>query len=549
MSIKRRLRKLTLEALEDKRLLSVTTFDLENDIGHGSTPGSFHEVDGEVRFTSSNRLWASNGLNERPTTVFDFYPDRGPQLPNGYNPTGEIVILSANNHRYAVDYHNIWKEEGDSYISLVETERTIQSRIILPDGTLIYQLSASTGVGNLHAVGPDGEDRVFHSLPDEGSRYRWITKLGDQIVFLVSHSNEDDVTFSVHLSDGTSDGTTTLIQQTPGDRPWGNGVVAGDKVWFSVDDEELWTTDGTPSGTYSPYTAQVRLVDFVPAPQSEDSVLFFELHELRSSDGATGQTQLIVDLERELPFGATSMGEYVYFFTRDLAIGLQDNPTTMWRTDGTAENTIKLADQLPFWETNDYWRSDNVVNYQGDIFFSATSESHGAELWKLDTETNSVEQVADLVPGPVGSEPLGLFATARGIYFQHSAESSGTELGIYTADGTSWHNENNPYDVNQDSEVSPIDALQVINELNLPSAIDATSGRLLASARPLSSLDVNDDVSITPIDALLVINKLNSLTSDQTPAASALASTNTVADLPRSIDFVFAMNSTDDEEE
>lgn len=93
-------------------------------------------------------------------------------------------------------------------------------------------------------------------------------------------------------------------------------------------------------------------------------------------------------------------------------------------------------------------------------------------------------------------------------------------------------------DVNQDGRVTPIDALRVINELNSPNASDAISGKLFASARPLSSLDVNDDVYITPIDALLVINELNSQNLDRMSAG----------DSPSSIDFVFRLGSTDDDE-
>lgn len=75
------------------------------------------------------------------------------------------------------------------------------------------------------------------------------------------------------------------------------------------------------------------------------------------------------------------------------------------------------------------------------------------------------------------------------------------------------HNADNPFDVNGDSFVSPLDALIVINRLN-------------ASALPHSAefVDVNDDGYATPIDALLVINHLNGL------SRSAMGSTVTSDD-------------------
>ena len=63
-------------------------------------------------------------------------------------------------------------------------------------------------------------------------------------------------------------------------------------------------------------------------------------------------------------------------------------------------------------------------------------------------------------------------------------------------------------DVNDDSFVSPVDALQIINELNSngPRELSAT---LVASNLPPNYLDVSGDGFISPVDALQVINDLN----------------------------------------
>lgn len=70
----------------------------------------------------------------------------------------------------------------------------------------------------------------------------------------------------------------------------------------------------------------------------------------------------------------------------------------------------------------------------------------------------------------------------------------------------SWQNLHWPLDVNSDTQISPIDALLVINDLN-------THG-----FRPLSApsqgppfIDVNGDGFVSPLDALLVINYWNTL--------------------------------------
>ncbi|MCB9875897.1 MAG: tandem-95 repeat protein, partial [Planctomycetaceae bacterium] len=75
---------------------------------------------------------------------------------------------------------------------------------------------------------------------------------------------------------------------------------------------------------------------------------------------------------------------------------------------------------------------------------------------------------------------------------------------------TTWHNSQNPFDVNNDGNVSAVDVLQIINDLN------ANGSRVLpvlSGAPPF--LDVNNDGSVTPIDALQVINRINSGSSGE----------------------------------
>jgi protocatechuate 3,4-dioxygenase beta subunit len=74
-----------------------------------------------------------------------------------------------------------------------------------------------------------------------------------------------------------------------------------------------------------------------------------------------------------------------------------------------------------------------------------------------------------------------------------------------------WQNPKRALDVNGDLHVSPIDALQIVNELNDPQFSDEL-GQLL-SERPtgvaIPFLDVNGDDFVSAIDALQVINEVN----------------------------------------
>jgi RHS repeat-associated protein len=87
------------------------------------------------------------------------------------------------------------------------------------------------------------------------------------------------------------------------------------------------------------------------------------------------------------------------------------------------------------------------------------------------------------------------------------AESNVATVMIMVNTGYPWHNGVKPLDVNDDGHVSPIDALQVINELNRSGPYLLPSSRARPLAKPF--YDVNRDRNISPIDALLVINHLN----------------------------------------
>jgi hypothetical protein len=88
---------------------------------------------------------------------------------------------------------------------------------------------------------------------------------------------------------------------------------------------------------------------------------------------------------------------------------------------------------------------------------------------------------------------------------------------------TPWQNTTNPLDVNNDGIVSPLDALAVINDINLNGG-----GFLPATFSGDLYLDVNGDQSVTPLDALAVINYLNAQASAAAVPAGAAGSTATV---------------------
>jgi hypothetical protein len=88
--------------------------------------------------------------------------------------------------------------------------------------------------------------------------------------------------------------------------------------------------------------------------------------------------------------------------------------------------------------------------------------------------------------------------------------------------GTPWHNPLNRFDVDGDTYIRPIDAVLVINELNVtgPRALPIPTNGV-----PPPYLDVSGDELLTPLDAIQLINYLNSggQAEGEAPAALPIA--------------------------
>jgi hypothetical protein len=153
----------------------------------------------------------------------------------------------------------------------------------------------------------------------------------------------------------------------------------------------------------------------------------------------------------------------------------------------------------------------------GKLVYSADS-LRGTSLLPFGTEgqlmTLTVAVAADAAVGPsafnllatLGTGRVGMFdATLHELVLDPPPTNDATDVidGLLTIDDgqTPWHNAANPFDVNDDGWLTPLDALIVINRLN----VEAAGGQVLSGYY----YDVNDDRVCTAQDALMLINRLN----------------------------------------
>jgi hypothetical protein len=117
---------------------------------------------------------------------------------------------------------------------------------------------------------------------------------------------------------------------------------------------------------------------------------------------------------------------------------------------------------------------------------------------------------------------LNFIAPATGTYYIEVSTKSLTGMydlfvAVGAADPFPWRNPGLTLDIDRDGHIAPVDALLIINELNLR-ARTGSRGEVplpaIGANAPPPFLDPSGDNFVAPDDALLVINYLNSLSGN-----------------------------------
>ena len=296
------------------------------------------------------------------------------------------------------------------------------------NGQWDWHYTNGTLAGTAH-LDPDSTDG--HNVPGTP------LVLGDKIYYVATDASSGD---ELRRSDGTVAGTTIVKDIFPGATGSSTNLlgVTGSKIYFGANDgtngHELWMSDGTEPGT--------RLVGnpSMGQPLMWPSGFFtFGSKIAFTADGGSGRKYFATDvttLATETLGYELCNGIQVEFGNR-LIVTLQ-NPTMGCEpavTDGTTAGTVFLGDLYP---GSNGSSSSLFAATPTKVYFRATDDIHGEELWVTDGTIAGTLRLSDFVIGVGGTPFSGVSVVGDGILFQYCTcsawvygVSDGTVVGTH----------------------------------------------------------------------------------------------------------------------
>jgi ELWxxDGT repeat protein len=425
------------------------------------------EVGGKLWFAGSTRIhgtepWVSDGTDAGTWMMANIAPDGAPSsTPEKLTATNGLLFFHATEGVLSpttnIAEASLWRTDGTEAgtFKLLETGQHPADltgagsmvlfrgpgRMMVSDGTVAGTTTAEAFLRRFGGFGVDAYfpfgDTLFASVADRGSAY-------DTTLWKTAGAPNAP---AIALGGKNPSGMIEVAGRYAFSAAHGDGSARG-----------LWTTDGTPAGTYPivPWIAG----GFGPLASASGSIFYVAGGKLWKSDGTLGGTAAV----REVMPGVREIqgaGRNVFMV---LERGVWDH--VLWVSDGTAEGTVELTDvqdRLPnddrltpvgnrivFTQRYDggvyeLWGSDGTKSgtvalmkggtippqqreIDGIVYFAGRDEAHGTELWVTDGTVAGTKMLFDLNPGPASSWPGEFTKAGDTMYFRALTAATGAEL-------------------------------------------------------------------------------------------------------------------------
>ena len=422
---------------------------------------------------SGGELWTSDGTGAGTTRLLDINPGAGNGVVVSYPRSitavrGKLFFAADNGHTGAEPWISGGRAANTRLLDDINlaTQDSNPSQFTAFNGGVAF--AANDGAHGSELWKTDGTatgtSLVNDILPGGGSSYpNLLTSFEGNLIF----SAFDGVSQKLLQSDGTPGGTIPLaniFESSPATDFNGTLFLGASD---SANGGELWKSDGTTSGTslvkdiypgttYYPVYGTYINSSYPNNLTAFKGAIYFAAsdengRELWTSDGTETGTHQVIDLvpgthyvygaykgNSSNPNNLTVMNGQLFFVATDVAHGRE-----LWVSDGTAAGTHVVKDIVPgggsdyYSDGNNSSNPTNLTVVGGKLFFFADDGVHGRELWESDGTEAGTSMVSDTNPGVAGSTPqfgASLVSAGGKVFFFADDGTHGKEL--WTSDGT-----------------------------------------------------------------------------------------------------------------
>ena len=416
-------------------------------------------------------LWRSDGTAAGTGIVADVNLGAADFFPFAwFLPVAAAGLLPDGGHLVAgsqpLHGHEPWVTDGAGGFSLL-ADLDQQSSVVscfprlcttfAADGARLAFPAVDWTSGRQAIAWADGTAQA-HLVQPSGLSGQWVirwpafgldlgTWANGRLFFAAGIDNSNDL---VWMSDGTAAGTRPLhdvAPTVPHDLPvgmtsrFGRAYVAFDEYDGGDGIQSLWFTDGTATGTgtVGAFLLAVRdphapVQSFLLLSRSDDEYTLWQL------DGPNGPPHALTTLEgefwsvaAEIPHGTG--GERVLLLVETQPYWPWQGQRRLWawrESTGLVLLSESFAPVAGNWDYEVDLRPP-VALLGEHVAFAAADAGHGAEPWITDGTPAGTHMLADVYPGPLGSQPRWFAVSGSQVFFSAYEPASGRE--IWRSDG------------------------------------------------------------------------------------------------------------------
>ncbi len=353
--------------------------------------------------TAGRELWRSDGTDAGTVRLTDATSSLGNSSPDYFTVLNNKLLFNAFNDNYGYRVsHAMDALENVEVLSLF----TLQRNSDIHNDRLFFE-NYSFNQADTVIMSTEGSLANEHLFNSEYAFDPHRMKVVGDRIFYLSIINVDTVQLRVVEADGSTSprhiaSFSSVDSQNISNDYYKQVISFKDKLFFNASDgingHTMWYSDGTADGT---------------------QMLF-------NPDNGSGDTEVSA---------LTVMGDKLFFAVNDAT------HRGLWVTDGTSAGTQQLNSEMVLLSSmaGETFPVVATVKATSDnnqlLFYRATSQDHGAELWVSDGTPEGTRMVSDIMPGTGGSQPFQLVARNGYVLFAAiSDDATGTEL--WRSDGT-----------------------------------------------------------------------------------------------------------------